>query len=293
VGGKNCVFSPLHSQGCGTVFEITPTGKLTTLYSFCSRLSNDGSCNDGNFPLSALVLATNGNFYGTPFYGGVSYDDNSGTVFELTSAGKLTTLYSFCSKGGCPDGEFPGAGLIQARNGKFYGTTSNGADPNSGGTVFEITAEGKLTTLHRFCAEESCLDGAGPSGLVQGTDGNFYGVGVQGGTGSGCGQGDLPGCGVIFRITPAGKVTILHDFCYQDHCSDGALPEETLLQSKDGSFYGTTHQGGLATCRDGVGCGTIFRLSVGLGPFVQANPNFGQAEGVVDVPGNNLAEATP
>src|SRR4029077_3244504 len=89
-----------------------------------------------------------------------------------------------------------------------------------------------------------------------------------------------------------GQLTVLHNFCLHPNCPDGQSPEETLLQGTDGSFYATTHQGGNTNCRTGVGCGTIFRLSVALGPFVRANPGFGKADDVVDILGNKLTGTT-
>ena len=99
----------------GTVFKITPSGTLTTLHSF------DGT--DGANPYAGLVQATDGNFYGTTSSGGANGD---GTVFKITPSGTLTTLYSFCSQSGCTDGANPDAGLVQATNGNFYGTTLDG-----------------------------------------------------------------------------------------------------------------------------------------------------------------------
>ena len=94
----------------GTVFKITPGGKLTTLHTF------DGT--DGAYPVAQMVQASNGEFYGTASEGG--YDDNHGTIFKITSEGKFVTLYK--NTGGL----FPLAGLIQATNGEFYGTTYGG-----------------------------------------------------------------------------------------------------------------------------------------------------------------------
>jgi uncharacterized repeat protein (TIGR03803 family) len=130
---------------------------------------------------------------------------SGGTVFEITAAGKLTTLYSFCSQPGCVDGQYPEAGLVQASNGNFYGTTFGGGTSSACssegcGTVFEITAAGKLTTLYNFCSQPRCIDGSGPvAGLVQATNGSFYGttgkvkVTMRGGTLS---------SNVPFRMTP-------------------------------------------------------------------------------------------
>ena len=162
--------------GGGTVFEITPAGQLTTLYSFCSQ----PGCVDGNYSQAPLVQASNGNFYGTTTAGGAS---NVGTVFEITAAAQFTTLYSFCSQPNCTDGSHPyAAGLVQASNGNLYGTTSEGG-ASVAGTVFEITPAGQLTTLYSFCSQPGCTDGALPySGVIQGTDGNLYGTTFGGGT---------------------------------------------------------------------------------------------------------------
>jgi uncharacterized repeat protein (TIGR03803 family) len=148
---------------------------FTTLYSFCSQ----AECADGDAPAAGLVQATNGNFYGTTYYGGAHGD---GTVFEITVGGKLTTLYSFCSKAECTDGTAPEAGLLQATNGNFYGTTSDYGTVYGDGTVFEITAGGELTTLYSFCSKAECTDGTAPeAGLLQATNGNLYGTTEAGG----------------------------------------------------------------------------------------------------------------
>jgi uncharacterized repeat protein (TIGR03803 family) len=185
--------SPHGSGGVGTVFEITPTGTLTTLYTFCSQTN----CTDGANPAAGLVQATDGNFYGTTYNGGAS---NSGTVFKITPTGALTTLYSFCSLTNCTDGANPAAGLMQASDGNFYGTTllgGNGYGTVYGGqgaisstpyvgTVFRITPAGELTKLYSFCSvtsgDEDCFDGEIPDvRLIQATDGLFYGTTESGG----------------------------------------------------------------------------------------------------------------
>ena len=155
---------------CGTVFKITPSGTLTTLYSFCA-LTN---CADGDEPYAGLVQAADGNLYGTTAYGGTG---TIGTVFKITVTGALTTLHSF----DFPDGAYPYARLVQATDGDLYGTTSGGG-AGDGGTVFKITSAGTLTRLYSFCAQ-NCADGSDPqAGLIQATDGNFYGTTYSGGT---------------------------------------------------------------------------------------------------------------
>jgi len=117
------------ANGGGTAFRITPAGKRTTIYDFCSGRN----CPDGGGPFAGLVQATDGNLYGTN-YGGIY---GAGTVFKLTPAGKLTTLYSFCAQLNCPDGQYPTAPLIQGADGNLYGTTVGGGTGGNG-TVFKI-----------------------------------------------------------------------------------------------------------------------------------------------------------
>jgi len=225
------------AKGGGTVFKITPGGTLTTLHAFC--LISPG-CTDGTGPTGGLVEATDGSFYGT-----TSGDISAGTVFKITPAGKLTTLYTFDSASGVN----PQAGLIQALDGDFYGTTFNGgAEGCCHGTVFKITPGGVLTVLHSFCSESHCADGENPyAGLVQATDGSFYGATTIGGA---------KGGGTVFKITPTGTLTTLYSFCSQSNCADGNQPWAGLVQGTDGDFYGTTYFGGATIygCPSDNGC---------------------------------------
>src|ERR1022692_443526 len=247
----------------GTVFKITPSGTLTTLHSFCSQTN----CADGSGPVAELGQAANGSLYGTTAYGGAG--GSAGTIFKITPSGTLTTLYSFCSQPYCRDGENPVVGLVQAANGDFYGTTPNGG-ANGHGTVFKITPAGTLTTLHSFKAS---TDGAVPSGgLVQAANGDFYGTAV------GVGANNF---GTVFKITPSGTLTTLYSFCFltQSGCTDGNEPYTGLVQDTNGDFYGTTGD-------------TIFRLSVGLGPFVKGRPVSGEVGTAVEILGTDLHGAT-
>ena len=221
----------------GTVFKITPSGSLMTLYPFCSQ----ANCIDGYQPRSALVQATDGNFYGSTYEGGAN---NGGTIFRITPAGALTTLYSFCSQPQCRDGETPFGGLLQGTDGNFYGTTDGGGQ-NNGGTVFKITPSGTLTTLYSF---NPLSDGVSPvAALLQGMDGNFYGTASFSGPHGG---------GTAFRITPSGQFTNLYSFCSAPNCADGAYPQAALVQGTDGNLYGTTLEGG-----SNGPYGTVFRLA--------------------------------
>jgi uncharacterized repeat protein (TIGR03803 family) len=317
-------------HGYGTIFEITPGGSLTTLYSFCSQ----ANCADGSAPAAALVQAPDGNFYGTTTSGGAL--NNGGTVFKITPAGKLTTLYNFCSQANCPDGDQPLAPLVQGSDGNFYSTTYSGGAYGFG-TVFKITTAGKLTTLYSFCANAGCPDGEHPygGGLVQASDGNFYGTTIQGGTNNsgtvfrvtsagtlttlhsfvvtdgesayagliqatdrnlyGLTQiGGANNSGTIFEITLAGKLSTLYDLCSQPSCADGTIGYAALIQSTNGTLYGTTeYGGGSKACRGGPGgCGTVFSLSQGLGPFVETVPTSGKVGATVLILGNNLTGTT-
>src|SRR5262249_40419070 len=148
---------------------------------------------DGSEPVGTLLLASDGNFYGTTnARGGVN---GGGTVFKVTAGGSLTTIYNFCSVGICTDGGTPFAGLVQGTDGNFYGTTSSGGAHTLYGTLFKITPNGTLTTLHSFAG----ADGSSPYGrLVLAKDGNFYGTTSSGGNQQACSFG----CGTIFKISP-------------------------------------------------------------------------------------------
>jgi len=285
-GGANGFFA-------GTFFKLTPSGSLTTLYSFCSQ----PNCTDGALPVG-LTQASDGNFYGTALNGGASGD---GTVFKFSpsrTGGTLTTLYSFCSQGGlggCTDGAIPFAPLIQAADGNFYGTTTfDGANVNSAscaaqksecGTVFKITPSGTLTTLYSFCSQANCTDGANPNfPLVQATDGNFYGSTASGGVAS-CTSTyyGTPGCGTVYKLTPGGVLTTLHSF---DE-TDGDYPS-ALFQATNGALYGATLEGGTGC----TFCGTVFSLDVGLDPFVETVPPAGTVGEAVTILGTDLSGAT-
>jgi uncharacterized repeat protein (TIGR03803 family) len=236
------------SGGCGTVFKITLGGTLTTLHSF------DGT--DGSSPYAGLIQATNGNFYGTTKGGGAN---NGGTIFRITAGGKLTIIHNFCLQGGQFCGWYPQAGLVQGSDGDFYGTTvfgGAGCESDYGygcGTVFKITPNGRLTTLHSFCVGNGgCTDGSNPlAGLVQDTEGNFYGTTTS----------------TVFKIAPSGTLTTLYRFpCSQQNvCPDGTYPSAALVLGTDGDLYGTTAYGGAdlsGSCHSsGPGCGTIFKIT--------------------------------
>ncbi len=258
--GANCI----ENNGCGTIFKATPSGTLTTLYSFCSQ----PNCADGRIANGGLVQTSDGNIYGTTSNGGRANQtfcsSGCGTVFQLTSQGAFTTLYTFCVDSNCSDGFAPSA-LALGSDGNFYGITEGGGTVENScnqtagcGSVFKITPSGALTTIYSFCSLAQCADGREPTApLVLGSDGDFYGTTAFGGISN---PSCPDNCGTLFKITPAGSLTPLYEFCSQANCADGSEPQVALVQASDGNFYGSTQSGGTSTAC-GLGCGTIFRIT--------------------------------
>ncbi len=215
----------------GTVFRISPSGSFSNLWSFTNGA-------DGSIPFAGLVQGSDGNFYGTTLGSG-SGPSAYGTVFRISPSGSFSNLWSFTNGA---DGSIPFAGLVQGSDGNFYGTTlGSGSGPSAYGTVFRISPSGSFSNLWSFT---NGADGANPNaGLVQGSDGNFYGTAFLGGAN---------GNGTVFRISPSGSLTNLWEFTGG---SDGAYPEAALVQGSDGNFYGTTEDGGAS------GNGTVFQIS--------------------------------
>jgi uncharacterized repeat protein (TIGR03803 family) len=226
------------TNNLGTVYKVSSTGGFTNLYQFSGA--------DGEYPYTGLVQGSDGNFYGTTFNGGTN---GCGTAFQITSAGALKILHHFdCFT----DGTNPYGPLVQGNDGYFYGTTS-ASGPGGGGTVFKISSAGTFTNLYQFSGGGG-PNGLGPQcGLLQGSDGNFYGTTYYGGTTN----STYPsGAGVVFMISPTGTLTPVYQFSGQD----GASPYASLVQGHDGNFYGTTSLGSTYTH------GAIFQLSTFLSP---------------------------
>jgi uncharacterized repeat protein (TIGR03803 family) len=244
---------------------------FTSLVSFTFTNAPDYGAFGVGSRSGAMVQANDGNLYGTTPTGGVVTDVPGyfGTIFKMTPEGAFTSLYLFGTvfAGGNDNGHWPQGNLIQGADGNLKGTTQYGGPPN-GGTVFQITSNGNLTTLYNFgnnagfnSAEGwTNYDGDGPiGGLVEGRDGNFYGTTPSYGA---------YGNGTVFQLTPGGVLTTLHSFTALDsgnsyENTDGANPSGELIQGTDGSFYGTTTQGGT----NSYGSGTVFRITA-TGDFV-------------------------
>ncbi len=246
---------------------------FTSLYSFGNYVG------DGTNPYKALTVGPNGNFYGVDYNGGVSGD---GSVFEITSAGTESTLYSFSGS----TGENPRASLVLGSDGSLYGTTENGG-VSGDGTIFKFDpTTNTVTTLHSF----SGTDGIDPtSSIVFDNSGDLYGTCDFGGAN---GEGDVyelnstftvlhsfagadgqhpisgvvlgsdgnlygtalngpQSSGEVYQVTPSGTLTVLYAFSG----NDGSDPEATLTLASDGDFYGTTTAGGAN------GDGTVFKVS--------------------------------
>ncbi len=282
----------------GTIFQITTNGTLTTLFSFTG--TNDPY--QGANPAAALVPATDGSFYGTAEYGGLTnasyYGRGYGTVFQLTTNGTIAVPAVF----GNTNGAYPAGGLLLGQDGNFYGTTTWGGQGITAilpgwGTVFKMSPDGTLTNIYLFTGFDD--GGFIYAGLVQGRDGYLYGAAFSGGS----------DYGTLFKVSTNGSFILLHTFSYFDSGSpyggmtegsdgnfygttygayagfgsvfsvtpggaftnlfffnntNGSHPVGVLVQGADGNFYGTTSEGGAN------GLGTVFQLSVPLRPVIQA-----------------------
>jgi uncharacterized repeat protein (TIGR03803 family) len=234
------------TYGFGTVFEISPAGAETVLYSF-SGYSGVQGVKDGAYPGAGLILGSDGYLYGVTQEGGAN---NYGTLFKISLTGIESVLYSFGAN--ITDGLQPQANLLLGNDGNFYGTTNDGGSYREG-TVFKITPSGTETVLHSFSGNggtDGSQDGASTaSALIQGTDGKFYGTTAAGGAYS---------AGTAYTISPSGVETVLYSFfgVYGAYGSqDGGTPFSALLLGPDGNFYGTTNRGGA------YGNGTAFKLT--------------------------------
>ncbi len=241
----------------GSVYKITKSGKFTLLHSFAGK--------DGSRPYAPLIQGSDGYFYGTTASGGLY---THGTIFRISSVGHFKVLFNFDDT----NGSSPVAPLIQARDGNFYGVTFGGGFTGFG-VVFKMAPSHKVTVLHTFNVDN---DGGQPrGGLAEASDGNFYGATIEGGSWN---------LGTIFRITPAGAFTVLHNF--DINTGDGAYPQTTLLQHTNGILYGDTEVFGTA------GYGTFYSLDLGLPPFVTFLPGGGRAGARVQILGQGFTGTT-
>ncbi|HTZ97647.1 MAG TPA: choice-of-anchor tandem repeat GloVer-containing protein [Terriglobales bacterium] len=265
------------------VSTLASAQTYTVLYDYPETNRN----NTGVFS-QVFAQGRDANLYSTISNGGAN---SVGTAYQMTLAGQLTTLYSFCSLSGCSDGSNPLGGLSLGFDGNFYGTTQGGGTGGAG-TVFQLTPEGALHTLYTFGNKND--DSAPTYTLLLGQDGNFYGVSeeqyngqdgtffkitpsgkfvllhdfvftdgsspnlpTQGTDGNFYGTalfGGSSNLGVVYKLTPSGAITVLHNFTGYGN-GDGSYPVGILVQGSDGNFYGTTKEGGAHNQ------GTVFKIS--------------------------------
>jgi uncharacterized repeat protein (TIGR03803 family) len=296
------------SFGFGTVFKVAPGGAVTTLYNFTNGA-------DGAYPSAPPIQGVEGNFYGNasscaglppgneciPF-------DTSGSIYKITPEGAFSVLHTFSG----PDGINPFGQLAQGTDGYLYGTTLDGG-AHGVGTIFKISTEGDFTLLYTFDGTHGAHPLAG--GLIEGYDGNFYGMASQGGA---------SGAGLLFKITPGGKLTVVYDLANSGCCSN---PVGGLVQATDGNFYGTTvfggnvfritpsgeftdladiggspqsvmlqHTNGILYSYNAIAGsadrGYFFSMNVGLAPFVSFLAPARPVGGVVEILGQGFTGAT-
>jgi uncharacterized repeat protein (TIGR03803 family) len=250
----------------GVVYKLTSAGKFSTIYAF------DGT--SGFNPQAPLIQGTDGNFYGTTASGGITTSSNCwgsssscGTVFKITTGGKLTTVYKFDQTHGAG----PLSPVIQGTDGNFYGTTSAGGTSGLG-VVFKLTSAGVITVLHNFIGS----DGETPlAGLVQANDGNFYGVASAGGS---------LGYGTIFKVTSTSDHTFSVVFDFDQ--TRGQTPEVALFQNTNGILYGDTFHGG------SDGAGVFYSLNISAAQFASLQNLSGKVGSTVSILGQGFTGST-
>ncbi len=239
---------PYGSLGYGVLYRITPAGKLTVIYNFCSQ----PNCADGWNPTSVPILGQDGNLYGVTAQGGNTAVGSSGagTVYKMTLGGKITTLYSFCATAPCTDGLSP-TGLVQASNGTLYGTTSVVSNSNGGlgGTIFSLSPKGEFKLLYSFCSLANCADGDFPFyPPILDTEGNLYGATFTGGN---------EGGGLLWELTSSGNYKVLHNFCHESGTCGSEGPY-AIFRDSEGNIFGTTQYGTVQPSG-----GAVFEFSAG------------------------------
>jgi uncharacterized repeat protein (TIGR03803 family) len=241
-GQDGDLYSTIQTNGTyqyGSVYKMTTSGQYDLLYNFCAEAAPCALT--GAYPTGGVTLGFDGNLWGTTEAGG---KDAAGTVFKITPGGTLTNLYSFTN---AKDDSAPIYPIFQGQDGNMYGVSEEQYDGQFG-SFFKLTTKGKITP-YPF----SYTNGSSPNLPTLGTDLNFYGTTQSGGDTS-CGEF---GCGVVYKATAAGKITVLHEFSgYVSSTNyDGSRPIGVLVQGADGDFYGTTYTGGANNL------GTVFKIS--------------------------------
>ena len=226
--------------GYGTVYSCTPGNALQAFSQLVPTIGTTALSSRGG-----LLLAADGNFYGTTLSGGSA---SFGSIFSLSSAGVLNTFLSFSGSAGSTLGSSPQAQLITGGDGSLWGTTTSGGTLGSG-TVFKVTLGGAFSTVINFTGTSGANLGSSPQGpLTLSGDGTYYmGTTATGGTGG--------GYGTVFKLTTGGVLTTLVNFSGGSDPTLGQSPVGALVQLNDGNYYGVTSSGGV------YGNGTLFKVS--------------------------------
>jgi uncharacterized repeat protein (TIGR03803 family) len=208
-------------------FQLTPAGVKTVIHTFTADTA----------PSGPLLQLPDGSFAGVQSGSGSALP---GALYRLTATGGFSTLYTFT---GGADGKWPEGQLVLAKDGNVYGTTNMGGSAAGCGTVYSVSLQGTFRNVYTFAnLQEAC----GPvAGLIQGSDGAFYGTTFEGGGGSD---------GTVFRVTADGTESVLKRFGTAP--GDGEFPSGVLVEAQDGALYGTTAQGGPTNGSRG----SVFRL---------------------------------
>jgi uncharacterized repeat protein (TIGR03803 family) len=315
----------LDGLGAGTVYKVTPQGALTTLHTFCTTVA----CADGAYPTFGLAMSRSGNFYGLSNAGARNPNAFYGQVFEISSTGSFHNVLTVCPNTLCPADAGPIGTLLLSNGGTFIGPGPGPGYNSANGAFYSMTPSGTPTPFYSFCDDSLCHSGSGYNAtpFAESPSGQVFGTFQSGGVGTYCTQ--TGGCGTAFRVTPGGVFTKLHDFCSLPGCADG-FNSNPLILASDGNLYGTTNEGGshnygtlfritstghfslihsftaadgaapmsipLVQATDGNFYGatrtTIFRLSLGLAPFVKTVLNSGTAGSNVIILGDNLTGST-
>ena len=286
------------AYGFGNVFRITPAGALTVIHDFTGD-----STKDGGFPVSPLMIGSDGAMYGTThpgiafritlagvltriattpsesfgplllarngaYYGTTEFAGatQNGSIYRISGT-TSTILYSFDG----PHGQFPIGGLVEGSDGNLYGTTTAGGTEDAG-VIFKITPTGTYSVIYNFSSKNFQFGYQAFAGLIAGNDGNLYGATIWGGQN---------GAGVIFEITTSGAYSVLTSFDVPD--GDGAYA--TPMQHTNGAIFGLTKRGGAASD------GTIYGFKTGLPPFAQLTSPTGLVGGSVGILGTGFATA--
>lgn len=230
------------ASNLGVVFKLSPSGSYQVLHSFTG-----GS--DGANPYAGVTIGPTGDLYGTTNRGGTA---DAGVVYKIDASGQEAVLYSFT---GGADGGYPYAGVVADAGGNLYGTTPEGGVLESYcargcGVVYKITPSGQETVLYGFPG--GAAGQAPQAGLIMDANANLYGTTVSGGNPSREGYG----CGVVYKVTPAGQETVVYAFTCG---ADGASPSGGLTMDSTGDLYGAAQYGGTDSCYRG--CGVIYEVT--------------------------------